>query len=194
MSKREIVEPPLPDWPEIVRRRWYVAQVVSGREQVVAELLRGRGHTAIVPVVERYRARNRYAKSKVKVTYALMPRYLIVGFEPDAMQPWRDLFGNSWVQGVVMDEAGPMPVYRKQLARFLGELGGPTWAAPDWERYMRSRHEFKPGDYVDVAEGSLAGWRVQVDAIVGEAAKIIVNLLGRDTVMSLPLAHLQKAE
>jgi len=194
-QRRQFEQPELPTPREIEAHSWYIVQVASNREQLTADLLRHRAHLAVVPVVERYRRANRYARSKRKVTFPIMPRYVIVGFGRDAMQPWRDLFGIGFVQGVVSDARGPMQVRDKKLAKFFEELGGSKWNAPDWERHMRSGHEFKPGDYVDLAEGSLAGWRVQVHDIVGDVAKIIINnLLGRDVEMSVPLAQLIKAE
>lgn len=190
----KLEEPPLPGPAEVFERSWYVAQVASGREQLVGRLLRERDHAAVIPVVERFRLANRYSKRKEKVRFALMPRYLIVGFEKAAMQPWRDLLGLTFVQAVIRGHDGyPMPVVRPQLAKFIELLGGPTMSAPDWERHMITGQEFRPGDYVDVVQGAWRGHQVRVEDIEGEAAHIIMMLFNRELPVQLPLAALRKS-
>lgn len=187
-------EPPLPDLADIFGRTWYVAQVASGRERVVAQYMRDHGHGAIVPTVQRFRFVNRYSKRKDPVYYPIMPRYVIIGFAPDAPRPWRDLYDLSFVHAVVEDARGPARVVRTQLVKFIKDLDGATWSAEEWERYMRSGHEFRPGDEVDVIDGVFREHRLRVEDIEGDMAKVLVKLFEIERPYMVPLAFLQKAE
>lgn len=192
-ARRTIEQPALPDLQSIFWRTWYLVQVAAGRETLVADLMRNRGHDAIVPVVRCWRRPNRHARGKRQREFALLARYVIVGFAPDAIGPFDDLRRFDFVQSVVSDANGYAPIMRRQLIAFVRQLGGPVWTVDGAQRFMRTHHEFAVGDTVEVVEGSLAGWRARVSAIDGASALLEVMLFNRLTTLHLPLEILSKA-
>jgi len=186
-------QPPLPDLMAIFEHRWYLVQVPSGRETMVAELMRNHGHQAIVPVVRCWRLANRYARRKSEREFALMSRYIILGFGHDDPMGFDDLRRFSFVHSVASDGGGYEQMSRFDLIQFVKFLGTSTWTVDNAQRFMRTGREFKAGDRVEVLSGSLMGWAVTVKRIDGDVAEFEAPMLGRLMTVRLPIAILGKA-
>ena len=191
--RRRFEQPDLPMLQDILERHWYLVQVPSGRETMVAELMRLRSHQAIVPVVRCWRRANKHTHQKREREFALMARYVILGFAENALSAFDDLRRYSFVQTVVYDANGYAQVAKAQLIAFVKLLGSATWTVDQAQRFMRTGREFNVGDEVDVLDGSLAGWRVTVKAIEGGTAYFDVMLFDRLTTFHMPIAVLGKA-
>lgn len=194
LRRRRLEQPPLPHLGAIMERTWYLAQVPSGRETLVAELMRGHGHQAIVPVVRCWRKRSRYSARKVERDFALLARYLILGFAPSALSAFDDLRRFSFVQSIVCDGRGYAPIMRVQLIEFVKLLGSATWTVDAAQRFMVSGKEFQLNDEVEVLSGPFIGWRGIVKAFEGKRAVVEVELFDRLTTFRMPLESLAKAE
>lgn len=190
MVRREA--PELPTLAAILTHTWFLVQVPSGRELLVADLMRSRGHEAIVPMVRCYRRANGRAKRKAMRSFPLMARYLILGLDPDGLAGFDDLRRFSFIHDVVCDARGYKPIVKTQLIKFVKLLGSATWTVDAAQRFMRTGREFGVGDQVEVLEGSLAGWTVTVKAIDRDTAYFDCVLFNRLTTFHLPLEVLGK--
>jgi len=193
VHRRRFEQPELPDLMAIFEHRWYLIQVASGRETLVAELMRHRGHQAIVPVVRCWRLANRYARRKSEREFALMARYLILGFRHDDVFGFDDLRRIVFTPQVVSDSEGYEQVSRAELLDFVKFLGTSVWTVDDAQQFMRTGREFSVGDMAEVLSGSLAGWTVRVKRIDGDLAAFDVAMMGRWMEWRLPLAMLGKS-
>jgi transcription antitermination factor NusG len=193
VQRRRFEQPELPDLRVIIERTWYLVQVPSGRETLVADLMRSRHHEAIVPVVRCWRRPNRHTHTKREREFTLMARYVILGFDPLGMSGFDDLRRYSFVHTVVSDANGYETIARAQLIEFVKLLGTSTWTVDQAQRFMRTGREFAVGDRVEVLDGSLAGWIVTVKAIEGGTAYFDVPLFNRLTTFRMPLEVLGKA-
>lgn len=170
-------------WPTrmLESLNWYAVLARPGTEFAVEALLERRGFVAIVPLHTEYRHVNRYVRRKVKRTYVLAPRYVLVGFGAHQLRngipPWNEVFSITMVHAVVGLDGEPWRMRGKAVAAFIRAHG--LYEAPEEQQHMRTHREFKVGDTVEVVEGSLAGMRVQVHAIDGAAARVLLPLFGK---------------
>src|SRR5687768_12092164 len=79
-------------WPleKAAALSWYALLVPPQKEFVAQQILHDRGLSTFVPVERKWRRRNKFAKVKELIEYALAPRYVFVGFRPDETL-WFDL-------------------------------------------------------------------------------------------------------
>lgn len=182
---------------ELARLYWYAIMVRAGCEGSVEALLERRGFLAVVPVRTVWRRVNRYVQRKTKVSFAIAPRYVFIGFDARqferGMPPWGKVFSISMVQSVVGVGETPWRMDGRKVARFLRQYM--ETEAPDAEQHMRTHREFGEGDMVQVVQGSLTGFTVRVHRIEGAVAKVLVPLFGKaEQELALPLANLEPSD
>jgi len=174
---------------ELGALNWYAVMVRAGEEFAVEAILERRGMIAIVPMIRQWRRVNRFVKRKQQVSYPLIARYVLVGF--DGPPQWARVFDISMVQAVVGVGEVPLVMQGRKVARFLVELGEVT--APEAQKYMQTHHEFEVGDSVEIIGGAFDGQVVTVDRIDGNAAQVLLPLFGSVQGVNVPLANLVKS-
>jgi transcription antitermination factor NusG len=163
--------------------------VRAGEEFAVEAILERRGFVAIVPMIKQYRRVNRYVKRKHQVSYPLIARYVLVGFDGPA--PWHEVFDISMVQSVVGVGDVPQKMQGRKVAKFLVDLG--EVVAPEAQQHMRTHQEFEEGDDVEIIGGVFDGHVVRVHKIEGSAAQVLLPLFGSVQEVPVPLANLVKS-
>lgn len=170
---------------------WYALVVPPQREVLTQEILDRLGFATFVPVERRWRRRNKFAKAKELIAYALAPRYVFLGLEPGDT-PWWDLGQVHLVTGVVGHEGVPAEIPKQPMLDVIRSYANGL-NAPTAERWMRTRREFRVGDQVEVVGGPLAGLRVEVVEISGSKAKVLLQLFGSVQNVWSPLDNLEAA-
>lgn len=174
---------------ELSALNWFAIMVRAGEEFAVEAILDRRGLVAVVPKIRQWRRVNRYVKRKHEVSFPLIARYVLVGF--DGPPQWNRVFDLSMVHAVVGVGEVPWRMNGRVVARFLAECGEVT--VPGAQRHMRTHHEFAEGDAVEIVGGAFDGQVVTVDLIEGDAARVLLPLFGAVQEVSLPLANLIKS-
>lgn len=174
---------------ELAALNWFAIMVRAGEEFAVEAILDRRGLVAVVPMIRQWRRVNRYVKRKHEVSFPLIARYVLVGF--DGPPQWGRVFDLSMVQAVVGVGEVPWRMDGRRLARFLVECGEVT--VPGAQQHMRTHHEFGEGDAVEIVGGAFDGQVVRVERIEGDAARVLLPLFGAVQEVAMPLANLVKS-
>lgn len=198
--KRLEAERPALAWSEerLAVLHWYGVMTRPGAEFAVEAMLERAGFVALVPAQSVYRRVNRYVKRKSRVSYPLLPRYVLIGFEAkgraDFEPPWRRVLDVPIpVHPVGIEQELPWRMDGTKVAAFLKANGFIT--AADAERFMRTHKEFAEGDMVDIAEGPFRGHRGRVHVISGREAKVLLPLFGNaEHPVAIALANLERSE
>lgn len=143
----------------------------QGEARAIAGITRA-GMSAWTPVEERVLRAHRYSKKKRVVKYPLAPRYVVT----DATNPHSLIHAIDEVSGVV-GLLKPRDVER--MRSMEGERASTVISKA-----------LAAGQAVEVIKGPLSGWRSKIDAIDGNTARITVDLLGKATPVSMPIAYL----
>lgn len=154
-SSRQALQMPVSELREL---NWYAVMVRAGQEFAVEALLERRGIVAIVPMITQWRRVNRFVKRKHQVSYPLVARYVLVGF--DGPPRWDRVFDLTMVHSVVGVGEVPWRMQGRMVAKFLLELG--EVRAPDEQRHMATHREFAAGDEVEVIGTAYDGHVVRV--------------------------------
>jgi transcription antitermination factor NusG len=174
---------------QIDQHNWYMISVPPQKEFAAWLILNQRGFTVYLPTERKYRRANRYKKSKELTQYPLMSRYMFVGF--DGFEDWYSLFRFHLVQNVLGVNGEPKQIDRNWIKQSYRAYH--DYKPPHELKYMRSGHEFKEGDMVEVIDGPFDGHKIKVEEIVGKKAISTVKFLNIDTKVSIPLDNLINA-
>lgn len=116
-------------------------------------------------------------RKKVEVPRPLFPGWLFVAMAPGETR-WRDLLETPGVLAVAGLHGAPAIVNSRAVRVLAQRFPAGFVRAASAERYMRSRAEFAKGDQVRVADGPLEGMTVEVVAVRGRHAKVLLTMLG----------------
>lgn len=174
--------------PDIV---WYVVFVMSGKEFVAQTILRKWGASAYLPLRVRWRKHNHRHRMKSRIAYPAVPRCVFVGL-PRGHENWYGLFELNTLQGVLSIGGEPAVLRTDLLRRFIDDNRS-RFEVPDEHRFMPSNREYEIGDQVRIIEGPFEGHTVEVTDMVGPNALILIDLLGAQQKMKIPLDRLEIA-
>lgn len=151
----------------------------SGQRVMVSELILQRaGFEVFLPKKMEWRRANRYSPEKRLVPFPLLSDWVFVGW-PASQPMWHRLMELDVVVGVLGTGGHPAFIPERVVQRAMAAWGGGI-AAPSHHKYMRTRAEYEAGDNVRFVDGSMAGCEVRVVDVVGEQAKIMTTLLGKE--------------
>ncbi|MCP4070783.1 MAG: hypothetical protein GY742_03460 [Hyphomicrobiales bacterium] len=182
---------------------WYVLFVPSQKEYVTQKMitqwvdkntLKPTGTDAgyvYLPLYSKWRRVNRFSRNKRRFAFPAMPGCLWFGVKK-GNEAWFELFRLHLVHGVMSVANRPAGISGERLNRFIIE-NNREFGVPDAQQFMRSHHEFKTGDKVKIVEGPLDGHLVDVQAIEGVKARILLELLGGSHEVEIALGKLEKA-
>lgn len=174
---------------------WYAFTVHPTSEYTAAALLRLRGIDTFVPTETRWRATNRFTKSRRirhEECFPALPGYVFAGFSGEP--PWYGISFIRSITGVVGSKNRPHPIVAKDLRRFFATTANGTLRAPAAQRHMQTREEFGVGDRAEVVAGPFVGHVVDVVEIKGAMAKALMPLFNVVRKIDLPLENLSKSD
>lgn len=171
---------------------WYALFALSGKEFVTQRALRHWDAYAYLPLCRKWRRLNRYRREKVKVAYPAVAGCLFVGFER-GRERWFDIFrAVRSIYGILGINGRPITLDGSRLMNFISD-NRVQFDAAEEEKFMRTHHEFKIGDRVQIVEGPFDGHIVDVNNITGRNAHILIHILGGKQYVDIPLDKLEKA-
>ncbi|MCR9236177.1 MAG: hypothetical protein NXI17_05855 [Alphaproteobacteria bacterium] len=173
-------------------RVWYAGFVLSGKEFIAQKLLKRVGAVPYLPLCQKWRRVNRYRREKVRIAYPAIAGSLFLGFER-GQENWYEVFQRAPnLYGVLGANGYPVALDGNRLNRFITENKF-RFGAADEERFMRTHHEFKIGDRVQIVSGPFDGNIVDVKTIKGSHARILLELFGGTQEVEIGLDNLEKA-
>lgn len=176
---------------ELASADWYAVRVQGGKEFLAEEMVKGRGVAAVAPQRHVWRRASRYDKRKVMVTLPLLPRYLFVGLTSPG--EWSRVLSLPMVHGVIGVAGRPERVRREQLERLMRRAASGAFVAPERQRHMRSGREFDVGQKVEIVTGPFEGAVVEVSALNGPTARVLLDLFGGEREAHVPVDALVAA-
>lgn len=167
---------------------WYGLRVAFGREMAVENVLKQHGIESLVPMRKGRERRLRHRIIPARAEPAITG-YVLVRFDvtPEACL---GLMGIEHVVGLVSVDGNPMPMNHEEVMQFKakaddGEL--------DWEHDAGVTYE--RGETVRITDGPFGGFMGVVESVRADGrgdAVVSVDLFGRVTPVTLPLAILEK--
>lgn len=176
---------------------WFAFRTEPQKEFIAHAILNRAGFVSYTPIRQEYRFANRFARAKRKKTlktFPLMVGYIFVALPPEALGWFCYYHKPECVYGVVGFAGAPVEIEHEIILAMAEEHGGIDYLAPDYERFMRTYKEFKPGDRVEIVDGALLGHQVVVEEIEGDQARAIIQMLGKEMQVAIPLMDLEAAE
>lgn len=198
---------------DISEHHWFVLRVRPNRDFKAAAALQERGLVTALPYEWRNRRRSRHTRSTMQFPIATIAGYLPTGF-PTAVPPWRRLFEDpelrQLVSGVVCitNDGSPTLMRSKAMVRLQTAYGSDLYDLPPKSRGASPEGEaLKEGDQARIGqwvshwapsenefeEGGFAGKVVTIQAIKGEAARVVLQMFGADREVTVPLGRLAVA-
>ena len=170
---------------------WYALNVEAQKEFTASLILRRRGFQTFLPTRTDFRKRTRYSDHKEEFSYALIPRFLFIGFGRDAVPRWLDVFALQLVHGVIGRRGQPSIVPASGVVDLMDRWAANHFRAPECQKSMRSGKEFKIGDMVQVAEGPLKLHCARVENITKKAAIVVIDIFNSQQRAEIPLDILE---
>lgn len=165
---------------------WYAFRTAPQKERAVETILNRIGFRAIVPLETKLCRRNRYQRRR-PVQYPLMVGYVLCGFSGEP--PWYYLFGHLRCLKSVVGFGGRPHVFADNAVRdLLARYGQDVPQAS-----INMRRSFAAGDQVIVVEGPLKGFEGRVEAVTGDRARMVFEMLGGRRQIEVPLQHVEAA-
>lgn len=164
---------------------WYAVRV-AGREEVKIryDLVRD-GWTVFCPWRTLWVRPSRYTKKRVEKPFALIPRFLFVGFPANEGVPWLDVCSVDGVYGPLGNNGRPSLVRWAQMQALMDDVARGRWRAPNRDKRMIDKF-LKVGDLVPSAALRLpvdVGKDLEVTGVRGVTAILSgLGLLGCDVI------------
>ena len=175
-------------------RDWYVLTCEPQKEFVCVRILTNHfGLDAFAVAEAKWRRRSRYTKSKRLVERPIAPRYVFLGVRQGEWPPFVSLANLRAITGVVAHPDGrPKLIPTGEVDRLLRLHEVKALHAPLEQRHMQTGKEFGVGDAVMVSDGPFEGRVTEVQAIKGDRAHILMELMGGRQHFVVRLDQLEK--
>lgn len=174
------------------RTAWYALRVESQKELRCAKILRDSGISATVPYEQKYRGINRYRKGRKLKSFPLMWGYVLVRLERPVN--WLKLFEDfSFLRSVVSVEHVPVALDGAQVDAFLSRADRKHFVDSPLVRNMRTHCEYSVGDDVILDNDAFHGLRGRVVDLTEDDAKILIQFLGAERAVTIPVGEAVKA-
>lgn len=182
---------------------WYVVHTYSGMENRVKQNLEARVVTlnmedyiyeAIVPTEQVDELRGNQRKT---VTRTVLPGYVLIRMDLTD-ESWSTVRHTPSVTGFVGHAQNPVPISLEDVEKMLApSVIAAVQAEQKGAKRVKRKAEvvdFEVGDNVQVDDGPFAGMHATITElnIHNQRAKVLVELLGRETPMELTFAQIKK--
>jgi transcriptional antiterminator RfaH len=158
-----------------LKRPWYVVHTKVRREQTACENLARQGYAVYMPrikILKRTRGRQHAQQEP------MFPRYIFVqpGSDAHSIAPVRSTLGVSSIVRFGQEPAVMRPAILKSIRDFEARRN---------EASDQEISPFQPGERVRVADGPLTGLEGLISDVSQDRVVVLMQLLGRDTRVSL---------
>ena len=161
-------------------KRWFVVHCRSNGEQKALFHLRRQGYETYLPFYKKIR---RHARRLEKITRPLFPRYLFVKLDLES-SCWRPIRSTLGVSQLICRGDLPAAVPEGIVEELQSQENEKGLVVPDWS--------FQEGDKVQVTGGALLDQIGLFKAVDSDhRVVILLNLLGREVEVGLPLEDVQ---
>ncbi|WP_298618747.1 transcription termination/antitermination NusG family protein [uncultured Zoogloea sp.] len=168
-----------------------IASTPTRAEFVVEAALRRRGLDAWVPVESRFHRHNRYHRGAKKlVVVPILTGYVLARVR--RALDWLAVLDCPMVRGVMGFGGVPARLPAAAIGR-LREIEDLSQARA-YHRLMPTRRAYEVGELVEVLDGPMEGFHVEVLAITSQAARVLFHLFGRETEAILGLDKIGSLE
>lgn len=178
--------------------RWFVLRCAPQKEETVVRVFDLSGIPAAIPTTPRERIRRgRLLKWREPVA----PTYVLVGFPGLGEIPWYDVLKFQLVRSIVANNGKPMQVPWRTTYCDKGEIkrGGVETLLPDLDairmgaaKFMRL-YRYEADEAIRVETGPFAGFEGKVQNCNDRDVSVLLNILGRQTPVQLPVGDVVKA-
>jgi len=174
---------------------WFVALVPPGREKAARTIFRNIGlktPTIYVPMRREFRHANKFTRTKRlkrAIEYPIAPGYCFIGHDRRYPPKWGLVFRFGIVRGTLGQDGIPAPLSADIVASMMDRESRHEFAAPEYQRWMETHHEWALGDMV--TDGTLRG---KVIEICGSMATIETQLFGTPRKATAPIKKLRAVE
>lgn len=160
---------------------WYLIHSKPREEYRAFDNLENQGFELFMPLMQSYKLKK---GRQAKVVEPLFPRYLFISLDKVSSQ-WHKIRSTRGVVGLVRFSDMPT-VVPTQLIEQIKQLANTEGVI---DKTVESQSVYKPGDLVQIVDGSFNGW----DAIVKEQdgdqrVHILLTMLGSEQVIKLPMS------
>ena len=161
-------------------RRWFVVHCHPNSEQKALFHLRRQEYEAYLPFYQKLR---RHARRVERVARPLFPRYLFVKLDLQSSL-WRPIRSTLGVDHLICRGDLPAAVPEGVVEELQAQENDKGVVVPDWR--------LQEGDKVQVTDGALLDQIGLFEAVDGDQRVVILlNLLGREVKVRLPLGDVQ---
>jgi len=171
--------------------RWYILRVEPQKEFAAVEIIDKRGGMAFVPVEEKFPRLRRGSwkrdKRAAPKRYPIFPGYVFAGF--NGVVPLYQLARLYVVKGVVGFEGKPYEV-PAAIIEGMQKLSGQTLRRRSTPNPHKS---FDVGETVEITGGPFEGWSLPIVGISGKMAEFMVQFMGKEQKVKVPLSFLEAA-
>jgi transcription antitermination factor NusG len=166
-------------------RQWYILRVDSQRIGRAIELLPYFNCIAFVPTEAKIvKIGSGGRKRAIERHQPLMTGYVVAGFQNPPL--WWSLLNQPWIYGVLTRNGWPAVIPPAALERCYGIHHAKAASLP-------GAKSLKPGDTIRVKEGGFSGHEAQLLEITGNEGKFILQLLGKEHLIAMPLSGVEAA-
>jgi transcription antitermination factor NusG len=171
--------------------RWYILRVEPQKEFAAEQIIDKRGALSFVPVEEKFprlkrgsRARDKHAEPK---RYPIFRGYVFAGF--NGVVPLYQLARLYVIKGVVGFEGKPYQVPQDMIDKLKAQSGKhlPRRSSPNPHK------SFDVGETVEITGGPFEGWSLPIVGISGKMAEFLVQFMGKEQKVKVPLSFLEAA-
>jgi transcription antitermination factor NusG len=173
------------------QERWYILKVEPQKEFAAEQIIDKRGGMSFVPVEVKYPRLSRHSKKRdkraVPKRYPIFPGYVFAGF--NGIIPMHQLARLYVVKGVVGLEGRPYEVPSSIINSLRAQSGKslPRRSSPNPHK------SFDVGETVEITGGPFEGWSLPIVGISGTMAEFIVQFMGKEQKVKVPLQMLEAA-
>lgn len=192
---------------------WYALRTAVHREFRAMEALQERGFAVAAAYEMRTRRKHRRSKGSYKFPFAVISRYIFVGF-PSRIPPWRLLFEDPelapLLDGVVSvtSNGAPTRMHASSIANLNAIYGDSIFVVPhktEATEEMPDAPVHRVGDEVRIGQwlrrhgedefdvGAFVGHVVTIQEIRGPIAKTVMSWFGAEHEVLVPLERLAAA-
>lgn len=192
METRHLIEPE--------NLRWFVLRVESTKEETLISVLDRKGIPAAIPTIQKERVR----RGKIfRWRAPVASGYILIGFPGTARIMWHELTQFRMVYHPLRDDQGnamQVPWVCPYVDKGVIKDGGVKALLSDFDairkgaaKYLRGHAAFEANDNVRVQDGPFTGFEGKVQEVDGNAAIVLLNILGRQTPANMPVEHIVRA-
>ena len=159
-------------------KRWYVIHTLPRGEEIALVNLQRQGFNAFLP---RYHRTRRHARKMEVVLSPLFPRYLFIELNIE-IDRWLAVNSTRGVAYIVRQKDRPTPI-PTGIIEELKKRATKEEVVP-----LSSLEIFKRGATLEILEGAFAGYTGIYEKMAeGERVQLLLNLLGSEAKVSIPL-------